>query len=154
MKESTSGLGCTSSSSTTGSSAPRPPRWTIADFTDIGAELCEDISEWQFDCLTSVAALGFGDIPQRAFVQALQFVRPGGWAAFNIKHTFLDPSDKTGFSALVRELLFSESIEVHHIERYWHRLSMEGNPLAYFALVLRKKAELPTELLERVDVIG
>ena len=126
----------------------------VADFTDIDAELREDIREWQVDCLTSVAALGFGDIPPRAFVQALQFVLPGGWAAFNIMHTFLDPSDTTGFSALVRELLFSESIEVHHIERYWHRLSMEGNPLAYFALVLRKKADLPTELLERVGVIA
>jgi predicted TPR repeat methyltransferase len=126
----------------------------VADFTDIDAELREDICEWQVDCLTSVAALGFGDIPQRAFVQALQFVLPGGWAAFNIKHTFLDPSETTGFSTLVRELLLSESIEVHHIERYWHRLSMEGSPLAYFALVLRKKADLPTELLERVGVIG
>ncbi|MFT4542817.1 MAG: putative TPR repeat methyltransferase [Planctomycetota bacterium] len=125
----------------------------VADFTDINAELHEDISEWQVDCLTSVAALGFGDIPQRAFIQALQFVRPGGWAAFNIKHTFLDPSDETGFSALVRELLFSESIEVHHLERYWHRLSMEGNPLAYFALVVRKKAELPKEMLERVGMV-
>jgi predicted TPR repeat methyltransferase len=126
----------------------------VADFTDIGAELHEDIREWQVDCLTSVAALGFGDIPQRAFVQALHFVLPGGWAAFNIKDTFLEPSDETGFSALVRELHFSESIEVHHIERYWHRLSMEGNPLAYFALVLRKNADLPTELLERVGLIG
>jgi predicted TPR repeat methyltransferase len=124
----------------------------IADFTDIDAELREDISEWEINCLTSVAALGFGDIPQRAFVQALHFVRPGGWAAFNIKHTFLDPSDTTGFSALVRDLLFSKSIEVHHIERYWHRLSMEGNPLAYFALVLRKKADLTTDLLKRVGM--
>jgi len=125
----------------------------VADFTDVGSELNDEINEWQIDCLTSVAALGFGDIPQRAFVQALQFVRPGGWAAFNIKHTFLDPSDETGFSTLVRELLFSESIEVHHIERYWHRLSMEGNPLAYFAIVVRKIAEVPADLLERVGLI-
>ena len=125
----------------------------VADFTDVDAELSEDIHEWQIDCLTSVAALGFGDIPHRAFVQALQFVRQGGWAAFNIKHTFLDPSDTTGFSTLVRELLFSEAIEVYHIERYWHRLSMEGNPLAYFALVVRKQADLPTELLKSTEVI-
>jgi len=124
----------------------------VADFTDLDETLREEIDGWQIDCLTSVAALGFGDIPRRAFVQALQFVRPGGWAAFNIKHTFLDPSDTTGFSALVRELLFSESIEVHHIERYWHRLSMEGKPLAYFALVLRKTAEVPAELVEGVGL--
>lgn len=126
----------------------------VADFTNLDAELREELREWQIDCLTSVAALGFGDIPQRAFVQALQLVRPGGWAAFNIKHTFLDPSDTTGFSTLVRELLFTEAIEVHHIERYWHRLSMEGKPLAYFALVLRKNTELPADLLERVGLSG
>lgn len=125
----------------------------VADFTSMTPELREDIGEWQVDCLTSVAALGFGDIPQSAFVQALRFVQPGGWAAFNIKDTFLDPADNTGFSTLVRELLFSESIEVHHIERYCHRLSMEGNPLSYFAIVLRKKAELGADLLARAGVV-
>jgi SAM-dependent methyltransferase len=69
----------------------------VADFTALSPTLHEEICEWQVNCLTSVAALGFGDIPQRAFVQALQFVLPGGWVAFNIKHTFLDPSDTTGF---------------------------------------------------------
>ena len=99
-----------------------------------------------------MAALGVGDIAQRAFVQALQFVQPGGWAAFNIKTTFLDPSDTTVFSTLVRERLFSEVIEVHHLERDGHRLSMEGNPQAWFALVLRKREALSQELLERVGL--
>ncbi|MFT7670421.1 MAG: SAM-dependent methyltransferase [Planctomycetota bacterium] len=125
----------------------------VADFTDLDSQLREEIREWQVDCLTSVAALGFGDIPEAAFIQALEFVLPGGWAAFNIKHTFLDPSDSTGFSTLVRELLFSDCIEVHHIERYRHRLSMEGHPLSYFALVVRKKADLPAEMLRRVGVV-
>ena len=122
----------------------------VADFTDLDQETCEEIDDWQIDCLTSVAALGFGDIPQRAFTQALDFVKPGGWVAFNIKESFLESSDSTGFSKLVRALLFSSSVEVHHIERYWHRLSMEGNPLNYFALVLRKKEPLPASLLEAV----
>lgn len=122
----------------------------VADFTDLDDETREEIDEWNFDCLTSVAALGFGDIPQRAFTQALEFVREGGWMAFNIKETFLAESDTTGFSKLVRALMFCDAIEVHHIERYWHRLSMEGRPLKYFALVLRKRSELPAGLLESV----
>ena len=31
---------------------------------------------------------------------------------------------------------------------------MEGNPLAYFAIVVRKQAEVPMDLLERVGLIG
>jgi hypothetical protein len=51
-----------------------------------------------------VAALGFGDIPTKAFHQALHFVKPGGWVVFNIKETFLNASDTTGFSRLIRHL--------------------------------------------------
>jgi SAM-dependent methyltransferase len=123
----------------------------VTDFTELDSELREEIDDWKIDCLTSVAALGFGDIPQRAFLQALDFVRPGGWAAFNIKTTFLAPSDDTGFSKLVRALLFTDAVEVHHIERYNHRLSMEGSPLSYFALVLRKVAPLPENILEGLE---
>jgi SAM-dependent methyltransferase len=123
----------------------------VADFTELDDGLREEIDEWKIDCLTSVAALGFGDIPQRAFLQALDFVRPGGWAAFNIKTSFLEPSDATGFSTLVRALLFSDAVEVHHIERYKHRLSMEGSPLTYFALVLRKVAPLPGNIVEELE---
>ena len=56
----------------------------VADFTHLKPELEEEISSWSIDCLTSVAALGFGDIPPNAFFQALQFVEVGGWVAFNI----------------------------------------------------------------------
>ena len=90
------------------------------------------------------------DIPPDAFFQALRFVRPGGWVAFDIKETFLDASDTTGFSRLVRELIFSEYLDTYHIEKYRHRLSMEGAPLYYFALVARKVGEIPEELVESI----
>ena len=122
----------------------------VCDFTELDQETFAEIDEWQVDCLTSVAALGFGDIPQRAFIQALDFVKPGGWVAFNIKESFLEPSDDSGFSKLVRAMLFSDAVQVHHIERYRHRLSMEGNPLAYYALVLQKMRPLPERLLEQL----
>ena len=80
----------------------------IADFTNLEAELVNEIEDWSVDCLTSVAALGFGDIPPKAFFQSLQFVESGGWVAFNIKETFLDNSDTSGFSRFIRELIFSE----------------------------------------------
>lgn len=49
-----------------------------------------DLRDWNFNCLTSVAALGFGDIPPRAFFEALRLVATNGWVALNLKETFLD----------------------------------------------------------------
>lgn len=126
----------------------------VADFTDLNPKLVNEISGWSIDCLTSVAALGFGDIPAQAFIQALQFVNPDGWVAFNIKETFLDKSDTTGFSRLVRELIFSEYLDIYHLEKYGHRLSMEGVPLYYFALVAQKTAEIPDDFLDRHGIKG
>lgn len=123
----------------------------VADFTKLESETAETIADWSIDCLTSVAALGFGDIPPAAFFQALRFVENGGWVAFNIKETFLDNSDRSGFSLFVRELIFSKYLDVFHIERYRHRLSMEGTPLYYFALVAQKTAEIPDNFLKRFE---
>ena len=118
-----------------------------------GAERREELSEWHFDCLTSVAALGFGDIPPEAFFTALKFLRTDGWVAFNIKETFLDHSYETGFSRFIRELIFSEYLDVYKLERYTHRLSMEGVPLKYFAFVGRLAASIPLDFLESIGVV-
>lgn len=124
----------------------------VVDIAQLDEEMAAEIESWSFDCLTTVAALGFGDIPPSAFLQALRFVQEGGWVAFNIKETFLDNSDTTGFSRLVRELIFSEYLDTYHIEKYRHRLSMEGTPLYYFALIARKVRDIPQSFLEDVDV--
>ncbi len=126
----------------------------VVDLTQPEKETIEEIESWSIDCLTTVAALGFGDIPPSAFLQALSFVKVGGWVAFNIKESFLDNSDSTGFSRLVRELIFSEYLDTYHIEKYRHRLSMEGMPLYYFALVARKVREIPVGFSKAHDLEG
>lgn len=124
----------------------------VADFTKLDPKVEDELQSWSFDCLTSVAALGFGDIPPRAFFQALQLIQTNGWVAFNIKETFLDKSDTSGFSRFIRELIFSEYLELYHLEKYRHRLSMEGTPLYYFALVAQKTAEIPEDFLVRFEI--
>lgn len=124
----------------------------VEDFTNLSQESIDEIDDWSIDCLTSVAALGFGDIPPKAFFRALQFVQAGGWVAFNIKETFLDRSDTSGFSRFIRELIFSEYLDLHHLQKYRHRFSMEGTPLFYFALVARKTAVIPEDFLERYEI--
>ena len=120
----------------------------VEDFTRMSDEVEEKLVEWQFDCLTCVAALGFGDIPPEAFFGAVKMIRTDGWLAFNIKEGFLDESDQTGFSKLIRKLIFSKYLKVHHLELYPHRLSMEGTQLFYYALVGRLTDSIPADFLE------
>ena len=121
----------------------------IDDFANLDADVLDELREWRFDCLTCVAALGFGDIPPRAFFNAMKLVRTDGWLAFNIKETFLDHTEHTGFSRLVRELIFSKYLDIYHLELYRHRLSMEGTQLFYYALVGRMTASIPEDFLEQ-----
>lgn len=117
----------------------------VQDFTDLDTDTREDIASWQCDCMVTVAALGFGDIPTKAFIEAFNIIKPEGWIAFNIKESFFDARDKTGFSSMIRELIFSDYLDVYHIERYRHRLSIEGEPLFYFAIAGRKNADVPVD---------
>jgi SAM-dependent methyltransferase len=125
----------------------------VCDFCALDDELREELQGWRFNCFVSVAALGFGDIPPRAIGEALQLVQPGGWIAFNIKDSFLDATDDSGFSTLMRQLIFSQYLDLYHLDRYRHRLSIDGSPLNYFAIVGRKaSAEFPAEVQEMLGM--
>lgn len=124
----------------------------VMDLTKMGEADSEALAGWHFDCLTCVAALGFGDIPPKAFFAAMKKIRTDGWLAFNIKETFLDPTDQSGFSRLIRELIFSKFLNIHHLELYRHRLSMEGTQLFYYGLVGRLTASIPDDFLAQHDI--
>lgn len=128
--------------------------FVVCDFADLDADMAEQLQQWSFDCLTTVAALGFGDIPPRAFINALNLVADGGWVAFNIRDTFLDQNEMTDFSKTVRTLVFTDYIEIHHLERYRHRLSIDGEPLFYYAIAGRKISDVPEELFDGTDDEG
>lgn len=91
------------------------------------------------DCLTTVAALGFDDMPPEAFQEAYDMIADDGWIAFNIKADFIDAADATGFRRLIAEMVRSGALEVCDRERYRHRLSMHREPLDYVAVVGRKR---------------
>jgi predicted TPR repeat methyltransferase len=107
-----------------------------------------ELSEWRFNCLITVAALGFGDIPPSAFREAFNYIEDGGWIAFNIKETFLDNRDTSGFSVFIKNLILTEYLDLYHLERYQHRLSIDGRPLYYFGLAGRKNADIPESFME------
>ena len=120
------------------------------DMTKMSAPQREHLSGWRFNCMISVAALGFGDIPVRVFAEAFNLVDDSGWIAFNIKETFLDNRDKSGFSVFIKNLILSEYLDIYHMERYRHRLSIDGQPLYYFGVACRKAGSLPQSTLKRL----
>lgn len=121
----------------------------VQDLLDVDPDAAEDLRAWRLDCLVCVAALGFGDIPPRAFFNALDFIADDGWLAFNIKDTFLSDSDPSGFSMFIKKLMLDGHIDVHHMERYRHRVSIDGSPLYYFAIVGRKRGKIPESALKQ-----
>jgi len=113
----------------------------VVDLTDIPNELRTELEERRFNCLITVAALGFGDIPPEAFAAAYNLVDDGGWVAFNIKSRFLSEEDegKTGFAELINRMFDDGTLELCEEREYRHRLSTSGEPLHYVAMVARKR---------------
>ncbi len=103
------------------------------------------------NCLTTVAALGFGDIPPQAFVKALDLIATPGWLAFNLKEDFLRERDTSGFSRLIRRLNRDGYIQTLCYRRYQHRLSVTSEPLHYVAVIARKLKDLDHELMEALQ---
>lgn len=115
----------------------------VADLTRLSHETEEELKEWHVNAMTCVAALGFGDIPPEAFRTAFNLVEPGGFIAFNVKETFFGDGDTSGFSSLIKQALFRGWLDLHHLERYRHRVSIDGASLHYFAIVGRKAKQIP-----------
>jgi len=108
------------------------------DVTELNPALREDLEQRELNCVTCVAALGFGDMPPDAFRAAYDLVEPEGWVAFNIRDQFIDDDDSSGFAELL-ERMFDEGEMVEHTRRrYQHRLSVKGEPLHYVAVVAQK----------------
>jgi predicted TPR repeat methyltransferase len=117
--------------------------YLVVDLTAIPPDVHESMRGRGFNCLVTVAALGFGDIPPDAFANAYNLVEPGGLIAFNIKEDFLTDGDGSGFANLIKQGLADGALEVKAEQRYRHRLSIAGEPLHYVAMVAAKRSDLP-----------
>ncbi len=121
----------------------------VADLTDLSEHVEEDIRKRRLNAMTTVAALGFGDIPDQAFLKALDLIETPAWVAFNIKEDFIDvQDDATGFAGLIKRLCGLGVLKIHAYRRYCHRLSVAGEPLFYVALVATKMKDVPDGLLK------
>jgi predicted TPR repeat methyltransferase len=124
----------------------------VADLTELSASTRESLQSEEFNCLVTVAALGFGDLPPEAFSEAYNMVAPGGWVAFNIKEDFVDGSDSTGFSDLIQSCDEAKVFDIRRKRRYRHRYSTSGDPLHYVAFVAQKLRDISDARLAAVGV--
>jgi hypothetical protein len=119
----------------------------IADFTDIGDNVAERLRDYNLNALTCVAALGFGDIPAKAFLTAIDLLETPAYLAFNIKEDFVQARDNSGFAELIRELAQRDVLHMQAYRRYQHRISCAGDPLYYIAMVATKEHAVPADML-------
>ncbi|MGH2901328.1 MAG: class I SAM-dependent DNA methyltransferase [Solirubrobacteraceae bacterium] len=115
------------------------------DMTDLRPEQRRDLMRHDFDLMTCVAALGFGDIPTRAFAEAFNLVGSPGWIAFNIRDRFVEDDSESGFGRLMARMFDEGILAERSRTRYTHRVSVAGEPLEYEAIVAEKHADVPLD---------
>lgn len=123
--------------------------YIVADLTALPGDVLERLECRCLNALACVGALGFGDLPPEAFAVAYDLVETGGWLAITVKEDFLEGASDSGFATLIRSLLDSGLIEQCVSTRYVHRLSVEGKPLYYVAMIARKCSEGSAVEIER-----
>lgn len=112
----------------------------VCDLLEPTEAVRAELEAESFSAMTSVAALGFGDVPPAVFARAYDLVEPGGWIAFTIKEGFLSDDDPSGFSAHIARLLADGRLVEQARRRYRHRLDVRGRALHYIAMVGTKAA--------------
>lgn len=127
--------------------------WVYNEYfiTDLSVNHSDDmkiLKQKRFNALVTVAALGFGDIPNKAFFNAFNLILDDGWIAFNIKEDFLKGSNISGFSGLIQKMWQNDILRIEMYRRYRHRLSINGEDLYYIAFVGRKLNDIPEHFLD------
>lgn len=123
--------------------------YLVTNLADMPEKHKIKLEEEHFNCLTTVAALGFGDIPPIAFLRALDFIETPGWIAINIKEDFLHEDDTSGFCRLIRQMNREKLMQIQCYRRYRHRISIIGKPLYYVAMIAKKLKAVPNTLLTK-----
>jgi hypothetical protein len=121
--------------------------YVVDDFTKLTPENEKRLRGHKLNAMTVVAALGFGDIPTKAFAKAIDVLETPAYIAFNIKEDFVQDRDESGFAEMLRELAREDVLRTHAYRRYRHRFSSSGKPLYYGAMVVTKQKEIPKRFL-------
>jgi len=120
----------------------------ILDLNDKKSDI-EDLKSWELNCMSTIAAIGFDDIPPFTFLRAFNLIQDNGWIAFNIKDSFFENEEISNFSVMVKKILIQNYLEVYLIEKYRHRISIDGLPLYYYSIIGKKKCSIDDSVLNK-----
>ncbi|MGK7394308.1 MAG: methyltransferase domain-containing protein [Candidatus Cyclobacteriaceae bacterium M3_2C_046] len=115
--------------------------YKIADLSN-SKETVNLLKDYKFNAMVSVAALGFDHIPPEGFINAFNLIEPEGLIAFNLRDKFLTSSDDSGFKKTV-DWLSEDFFQIYDQKTYVHRMSVNGTPIYYKAMVGKKLNDIP-----------
>lgn len=115
------------------------------DITDVEPGDRRELEAHDFNAMTCVAALGFGDIPPAAFAEAFNLLDSPAWVAFNLRDRFMEDNERGSFGAFITRMFDEDVLEEQARVKYTHRVSVAGEPLEYNALVACKRDDVPRE---------
>jgi len=78
--------------------------YLVADLTDLEPDQREMLAGADLNAMTTVSALGFGDMSPRAFAVAYNLITTPGLVVFTIKEDFVCERDASGFNRLIRRM--------------------------------------------------
>jgi hypothetical protein len=119
--------------------------YLAVDVTELDGDERRSLESRDFNAMTCVAALGFGDIPPVAFAEAFNLVDSPGWIAVNLRERFVEDTDPAGFGTFIRRMLEEDVLQERTRTTYTHRRSVAGEPLDYVALVATKQRDVPLD---------
>ena len=128
--------------------------YIVTDLTTVERGVAKKLAAAKFNSLVCVAALGFGDIPPRVFINAFNAIAEDGWIAMTIKEDFLSEDDDSGFARLLRAMMAEGFFELQAHQRYVHRVSVEGEELFYVSLIARKARHVPDGFVDTIEEPG
>lgn len=118
--------------------------YVVGDLTALSDSDEQRLRDGNFNALSLVSSLGFGDIPTLAFHVAFNLVADGGLIVFNLMKDFVGDDDQSGFALLIRAAVAEKRMEMVARHEYIHRLSVTGEPLNYVAFVAVKHGTTAT----------
>ena len=119
--------------------------YAAVDITDMTASERDNLEGRDFNAMTCVAALGFGDIPPIAFAEAFNLIDSPGLIAFNLRERFLEDEDPAGFGQFIGRMYDEGVLEERAQVSYTHRVSVSGEDLTYLAMVATKHRDVPLD---------
>jgi SAM-dependent methyltransferase len=121
-------------------------RYYVEDMCNLSPHTRRELESSELNCMVCASALGLHHVPPRVFAHAFNVIGKNGWVVFNVNKNYLENRDATGFTAFINRVIEEGRLEISVHHPYQHRLSVDGSPILYVAMVGRKRDAIPLDM--------